>query len=138
MNNFNGKTAVITGAAGGIGLALAKHSAAQGMNVVLADIVETALAQAVKQLGLPAERILAIPTDVRHAAEIKALADTAYRQFDAVHLLFNNAGVALWRTTWEHTVSDCEYGFCCGSCLQSRHGGLQRQQARCGYAERNP
>ncbi|MCR2746758.1 SDR family NAD(P)-dependent oxidoreductase [Limnobacter parvus] len=109
MNNFKGKTAVITGAASGIGLAFAKHAAAQGMNVVLADIDETALAQAVRQLGLPAERILAIRTDVRHAAEIKALADAAYKQFDAVHLLFNNAGVALARTTWEHTVADWEW-----------------------------
>jgi NAD(P)-dependent dehydrogenase (short-subunit alcohol dehydrogenase family) len=109
MNNFNGKTAVITGAASGIGLSLAKHAAAKGMNLVLADIDEAALSTAVGQLNLPADRVLALRTDVRHAAEIKALADAAYGKFDALHLLFNNAGVALARTTWEHTVADWEW-----------------------------
>lgn len=109
MNSFNGKTAVITGAASGIGFALAKHAAAQGMNVVLADIDEAALNNAIEHLELPANRVLAVCTDVRHAAEIKALADAAYQQFHQVHLLFNNAGVALARTTWEHTVADWEW-----------------------------
>lgn len=109
MNNFNGKTAVITGAASGIGLALAKYAAAQGMNVVLADIDEAALRAATEQLNLPADRVLAVRTDVRHAAEIKALAEAAYGKFNVVHLLFNNAGVALARTTWEHTVADWEW-----------------------------
>ncbi|WP_275271676.1 SDR family NAD(P)-dependent oxidoreductase [Limnobacter sp. P1] len=109
MNNFSGKTAVITGAASGIGLALARHAAAQGMKVVLADIDEPALLAATEQLNLPADRMLAVRTDVRHAAEIKALADAAYGKFNRVHLLFNNAGVALARTTWEHTVADWEW-----------------------------
>ncbi|BET25887.1 NADP-dependent 3-hydroxy acid dehydrogenase YdfG [Limnobacter thiooxidans] len=109
MNNFENKTAVITGAASGIGLALARHAAAVGMNVVLADIDEAALNSAVQQLDLAAGRALAVRTDVRHAAEIKKLADAAYSQFGAVHLLFNNAGVALARTTWEHTVEDWEW-----------------------------
>ena len=109
MNNFENKTAVITGAASGIGLALARHAAAVGMNVVLADIDEAALNSAVQQLDLAAGRALAVRTDVRHAAEIKKLADSAYSQFGAVHLLFNNAGVALARTTWEHTVEDWEW-----------------------------
>lgn len=109
MKEFNGKTAVITGAASGIGLALAKYAAAQGMNVVLADIDEAALRAATEQLNLPADRVLAVRTDVRHAAEIKALAEAAYGKFSAVHLLFNNAGVALARTTWEHTVADWEW-----------------------------
>lgn len=109
MNDFEGKTAVITGAASGIGLALARHSASLGMNLVLADIDEVALSSAVQQLELPANRVVAVRTDVRHAAEIKKLADATYSQFGAVHLLFNNAGVALARTTWEHTVEDWEW-----------------------------
>lgn len=111
MNDFEGKTAVITGAASGIGLALARHSSSLGMNLVLADIDEVALSTAVQQLGLPASRVVAMRTDVRHAAEIKKLADSAYSQFGAVHLLFNNAGVALARTTWEHTMADWEWIF---------------------------
>lgn len=109
MHDFQGKTAVITGAASGIGLALARHSASLGMNLVLADIDEAALSTAVQQLCLPASRVVAMRTDVRHAAEIKKLADVAYSQFGAVNLLFNNAGVALARTTWEHTVADWEW-----------------------------
>jgi NAD(P)-dependent dehydrogenase (short-subunit alcohol dehydrogenase family) len=109
MHDFEGKTAVITGAASGIGLALARHGASVGMNLVLADIDEAALSSAVQQLELPANRVVAVRTDVRHAAEIKKLADVAYSQFGAVHLLFNNAGVALARTTWEHTVADWEW-----------------------------
>ena len=109
MSIFSVKAAVITGAASGIGLALARHAAAQGMKVVLADIDEPALLAATEQLNLPADRMLAVRTDVRHAAEIKALADAAYDRFNGVHLLFNNAGVALARTTWEHTVADWEW-----------------------------
>ncbi|WP_370263906.1 SDR family NAD(P)-dependent oxidoreductase [Limnobacter sp.] len=109
MNNLNGKTAVVTGAASGIGLALAKHAAAQGMNVVMADIDETALSNAAADLNVPADRLLTVPTDVRHASAIKHLADASYAKFGAVHLLFNNAGVALARTTWEHTADDWQW-----------------------------
>lgn len=106
MKTFTDKTAVITGAASGIGLALARHAAAQGMNLVLADIDEAALHDAAQSLALPPGRILTVRTDVRHASEIKALADAAYDRFGAVHLLCNNAGVALGRVTWEHTAED--------------------------------
>lgn len=106
MKTFTEKTAVITGAASGIGLALARRAAAQGMNLVLADIDEAALHDAAQSLALPLGRILTAPADVRHAAEIKALADAAYDRFGAVHLLCNNAGVALGRVTWEHTAED--------------------------------
>ena len=106
MKTFTEKTAVITGAASGIGLALARRAAAQGMNLVLADIDEAALHDAAQSLALPPGRILTAPADVRHAAEIKALADAAYDRFGAVHLLCNNAGVALGRVTWEHTGED--------------------------------
>ena len=106
MKTFTEKTAVITGAASGIGLALARRAAAQGMNLVLAEIDEAALHDAAQSLALPPGRILTAPADVRHAAEIKALADAAYDRFGAVHLLCNNAGVALGRVTWEHTAED--------------------------------
>ena len=106
MKTFTEKTAVITGAASGIGLALARRAAAQGMNLVLADIDEAALHDAAQSLALPPGRILTAPADVRHAAEIKALADAAYDRFGAAHLLCNNAGVALGRVTWEHTAEE--------------------------------
>ena len=109
MKEFGGKTAVITGAGSGIGLALAEHAAQLGMNVVLADIDETALNAALAKLGLPENRVLALKTDVRRAEHIKALADAAYSRFGAVHVLCNNAGVALARVTWEHTQADWEW-----------------------------
>jgi NAD(P)-dependent dehydrogenase (short-subunit alcohol dehydrogenase family) len=103
------KTAVITGAASGIGLALARRAAREGMNLVLADIDETTLTEAATTLGVDANRLLLRRVDVRHADEIKALADAAYDRFGAVHLLCNNAGVALGRMTWEHTRQDWEW-----------------------------
>ena len=109
MHFASSQTAVITGAASGIGLALAKHAASLGMNLVLADIDQTALNSAIESLNVPTERVLTVRTDVRHAAEIKALADAAYTRFGSVHLLCNNAGVALGRVTWEHTQADWEW-----------------------------
>jgi NAD(P)-dependent dehydrogenase (short-subunit alcohol dehydrogenase family) len=109
MKAFAKHTAVVTGAASGIGLALARRAAAEGMNLVLADIDEPALAGAAGGLGVPASRCLTLHTDVRHADQIRALADAAYARFGAVHLLFNNAGVALSRVSWEHTAKDWEW-----------------------------
>ena len=109
MKDFAGKTAVITGAASGIGLALAKLAAARGMNLVLADIDQAALDKAIPTLGMDSERVLGMRIDVRHDTEIKALADAAYARFGAVHVLCNNAGVALGRVTWENTKADWEW-----------------------------
>lgn len=106
MKQFNGRTAVITGAASGIGLELARRAAAEGMNLVLADIEYARLEEAAATLGLPAERLLLQRTDVSREAEIAALADAAFARFGGVHLLCNNAGVGLTRVTWEHTTAD--------------------------------
>ena len=109
MNTLHEKTAVITGAASGIGLALARRAAAQGMHLVLADIDQDALTAAAATLGVDAARLLLCRTDVRQQADIEALADAAYARFGAVDMLFNNAGVALGRVTWEHSVQDWEW-----------------------------
>jgi len=106
MKQFNGRTAVITGAASGIGLELARRAAAEGMNLVLADIEYARLEESAATLGLPAERLLLQRTDVSREAEIAVLADTAFARFGGVHLLCNNAGVGLTRVTWEHTTAD--------------------------------
>ena len=102
-------TAVITGAASGIGLALARRAAANGMNLVLADIDAATLAASAAALKVTPDRLLLQTTDVRKAEQIKALADAAYARFGAVHLLCNNAGVALGRVVWEHTRQDWEW-----------------------------
>ena len=109
MKQFSGRTAVITGAASGIGLELARRAAAEGMNLVLADIEYARWEEATTTLGLPAERLLLQRTDVSREAEIAALADAAFARFGGVHLLCNNAGVGLTRVTWEHSTADWEW-----------------------------
>ena len=106
MKQFSGRTAVITGAASGIGLELARRAAAEGMNLVLADIEYARLEESAATLGLPAGRMLLQRTDVSREAEIATLADAAFARFGGVHLLCNNAGVGLTRVTWEHTTAD--------------------------------
>ncbi len=109
MKQFRDRTAVITGAASGIGLELARRAAAEGMNLVLADIEAAKLDVAAAGLGIDADRILARRTDVSREDEIVALADAAFARFGGVHLLCNNAGVGLTRVTWEHSTADWEW-----------------------------
>ena len=109
MKQFTDRTAVITGAASGIGLELARRAAAEGMQLVLADIEFDKLEAAAAALHLPNERVLLRKTDVSQEAEIAALADAAFSRFGGVHLLCNNAGVALTRVTWEHTSADWQW-----------------------------
>jgi NAD(P)-dependent dehydrogenase (short-subunit alcohol dehydrogenase family) len=109
MKQFRDRTAVITGAASGIGLELARRAAAEGMNLVLADIEHGKLEAAAATLGLPADRLLLQKTDVSREAEVAALADAAFARFGGVHLLCNNAGVGLTRVSWELTTADWEW-----------------------------
>ena len=109
MKHFHDRTAVITGAASGIGLELARRAATEGMQLVLADIEYARLEEAAATLNLPAERLLLQKTDVSRENEIAALADAAFARFGNVHLLCNNAGVGLTRVTWEHSTADWEW-----------------------------
>jgi NAD(P)-dependent dehydrogenase (short-subunit alcohol dehydrogenase family) len=111
MKDFSGKVAVITGAASGIGLALTKKCLAEGMQVVMADIQQDALDKAAAALqAVGNNNILPVRTDVSIKEEIEALAATTMKQFGAVHLLFNNAGVGGGGvTTWESTQKDWEW-----------------------------
>lgn len=94
MREFSGKVAVITGAANGIGLALARACAREGMKVVLADIAAAALDRIAAELAAAKAEGLAMTCDVSRAAEVEELADVAFRRYGGVHLLCNNAGVA--------------------------------------------
>ena len=109
MQVQSGKTAVITGAASGIGLALATRAAKLGMNLVLADIDAEGLAAAALGLGLDPGRCCVQRTDVSRDEDVAALARLAFERYGAVHLLCNNAGVALSRVTWEHSLADWEW-----------------------------
>lgn len=101
---LHGKVAVITGGAGGLGIALARRCAARGMRLVLADVDPAALDAAARQLA--GTELAILPTDVTRPEQLEALARLAYDRFDAVHLLFNNAGVGLVKPVAETTAND--------------------------------
>lgn len=111
MKEFKGKVAVITGAASGIGRAIADRCAQEGMKVVLADIEEKALTEAEDEMKAAGASVLAVLTDVSKSGDIKMLAQETLGAFGAVHLLFNNAGVGLNPVTsvWENTLADWEW-----------------------------
>ncbi|NSX17636.1 MULTISPECIES: SDR family NAD(P)-dependent oxidoreductase [Cupriavidus] len=93
--------AVITGAAGGIGLALAQALAAQGYALALADIDAQALEAARAALARDGATVVALPTDVCDARQVAHLCDESFRQLGRVDLLFNNAGVLASGRCWE-------------------------------------
>ncbi|NNC75658.1 MAG: SDR family NAD(P)-dependent oxidoreductase, partial [Acidimicrobiia bacterium] len=88
-----GRVAVVTGAASGIGLAMVQRFAAEGMALVLADIEEEPLGQAVDDLRSGGAECIGVVTDVSDAAAMDHLAEEAFARFDSVHLVCNNAGV---------------------------------------------
>jgi NAD(P)-dependent dehydrogenase (short-subunit alcohol dehydrogenase family) len=105
MKELTGRVAVVTGAASGIGLALARRFAADGMKLVLADIEAEPLEKARAELAGHGFQVAAVRTDVSHQEDLAALADAAYGAFGAVHVLCNNAGVALpgvMSPVWTH------------------------------------
>jgi len=87
---------VVTGGASGIGRALAESLAAEGAAVVVADVDEAGLAETVKRIEARGGRALAVRTDVSDRAQVQALADRAFSALGRVHVLCNNAGVAIW------------------------------------------
>lgn len=109
MQDFNDKVAVITGAASGIGRALASHCVTRGMSVVLADINQQALDQLRQEFSGQGAKVLAVLTDVADPSAVDALADQAYREFGQVDLLFNNAGVLISGFSWERSVEDWQW-----------------------------
>lgn len=104
MDELTGRTAVVTGGASGIGLATARLLAAEGMNLVLADVEAGPLHEAAAELDA-----LGVVCDVGDLSSVQRLADEAYDRFGAVHLLFNNAGVALGGPVALMTHADWEW-----------------------------
>lgn len=101
MQTFQDKVAVITGAASGIGLGLAQAAAARGMKLVLADIEAAALDAAATALRDNGAVVHAVVTDVADAAAMENLERETLQAFNAVHLVFNNAGVGGGGCLWE-------------------------------------
>ena len=114
MQLLAGRVAVVTGAASGIGLALAERFAREGMKLVLADIDAPRLnevAMLFEGRGVP---VVAMALDVSDAAAVGRLATLAYDTFGAAHLLCNNAGVVpsgRFRPVWEYPLEDWKWAF---------------------------
>jgi NAD(P)-dependent dehydrogenase (short-subunit alcohol dehydrogenase family) len=106
MEDLQGKVAVITGGASGIGRAVAERAAAEGMKIVLGDIEEGPLAGAADDLAAAGAEAIGVRTDVADRASVEALRDRALDRFGAVHLVHNNAGIGLGGPIWEVTEED--------------------------------
>lgn len=109
MKNLQGKVAVITGGASGLGRAIADGCAREGMKIVIADIEDKALQQAASDLQQMGAQVLPLKCDVSKTADVQRLADKTYEAFGACHLLFNNAGVAGGKRAWETTEADWQW-----------------------------
>ena len=109
MKDFKDKVAVITGAASGIGRALADRCVQEGMKAVLADVEAEPLATAEASLKAFGATVLAVQTDVSQVRDVEALAQKTMEAFGAVHVLCNNAGVGTEAAVWESTLAEWEW-----------------------------
>jgi NAD(P)-dependent dehydrogenase (short-subunit alcohol dehydrogenase family) len=109
VKELQGRIAVVTGGASGIGLGLASAFAAEGMKVVVGDIEEPALGDAIAKLEASGAEVLGVRTDVSDDASVAALAAAAIDRFGAVHVVCNNAGVGGGGLSWEAPLSTWEW-----------------------------
>ena len=109
MELDTGKVAVVTGAASGIGLALANAFGARGCSVVLADIDHDALEAAAAEVGAHGVETLTVVTDVSQVEAVDALAAATIERFGAVHVVCNNAGVGGAGDPWVGPLETWEW-----------------------------
>ncbi|HUI27148.1 MAG TPA: SDR family NAD(P)-dependent oxidoreductase [Candidatus Kryptonia bacterium] len=109
MDAFRDRVAVITGGAGGIGMAMARAFAQRGARLVLADLDESGLQRATSELSASGAQALGVRTDVTKLDSVRALAEGAKRRFGAVHIVCNNAGVATFGEIKDSTHKDWEF-----------------------------
>ena len=109
IENFKGKTAVLTGAGSGFGLECARIGAHLGMNLVLVDVQQDALDKAEQEMTAQGVQVLARKVDVSNAAEMQSLGEAVKARFGAPHFVFNNAGVGSGGLVWENSLADWEW-----------------------------
>lgn len=109
ITDFKNKTAVLTGAGSGFGLACARVGAQLGMNLVLVDVQQDALDAVTQEMQAAGASVLAVRLDVSKAAEMDALGRAVQQRFGAPHLVFNNAGVGAGGLIWENSAADWEW-----------------------------
>jgi NAD(P)-dependent dehydrogenase (short-subunit alcohol dehydrogenase family) len=108
VQDLQGKTAVITGAASGIGLGIARTFATEGMRLVVADVDADRLDREAAALTAMGTDVRTVATDVADPDAVERLADEAYTNNGAVHVLVNNAGVIVRGSTWEIPLAEWE------------------------------
>jgi NAD(P)-dependent dehydrogenase (short-subunit alcohol dehydrogenase family) len=109
MKDFNGRVAAITGAASGIGRALAEELAGRGAHLALADIDEVGLAETVSRCEGKGVKVTSQRVDVADRAAVHAWADAVVADHGKVNVVFNNAGVALGATVGSMSYEDLEW-----------------------------
>lgn len=106
MDDFNGKVAVVTGAASGIGRSLALRCADEGMKVAIADLSLERLSALASELQSKGAQVLSVALDVSDMAAMQAFAQRCVTELGPVTLLFNNAGILQVGLTWAHTADE--------------------------------
>ncbi len=109
IQDFKGKTAVLTGAGSGFGLECARIGAKLGMNLVLVDVQRDALDAATAEIEATGVQVLSRLVDVSSTEQMEALAADVEKTFGAPHFVFNNAGVGSGGLIWENSVKDWEW-----------------------------
>ena len=109
MDQLNEKCVVVTGAGSGIGQALARAFAAEGMRVAIADVQADALEETENQLRAGGAAVLSGTVDVSDAAAVRGFAARVDREFDGADVVCNNAGVFAGGLTWDRPVADFEW-----------------------------
>ena len=123
MRDLAGKTAVVTGGGSGIGRGTVLALAEAGMHVVVADLDEGTAKAVADEASALGPRAIAHRTDVTDKASVEALADAAYAGFGAVHVLHNNAGVAVFQSIDKTT--DAEWNWILSVNLHGVINGIQ-------------
>jgi NAD(P)-dependent dehydrogenase (short-subunit alcohol dehydrogenase family) len=106
MQDFAGRVGVVTGAASGIGLAVATAFAAEGMRVVMADVDEEGLDRHVRTLGEGGADVHGVAADVRHPADVERIGQRAVERYGTLHVAVNNAGIVNGGTSWELSLDE--------------------------------
>jgi NAD(P)-dependent dehydrogenase (short-subunit alcohol dehydrogenase family) len=109
MKSFQGKTAVITGAASGFGLETSRLAARAGMNIVMADVQQDALEKAAAEIGSLGAPVLPFRLDVSRAEQVEAMGRATVERFGVPHFVFNNAGIGSGGLIWEHSAREWEW-----------------------------
>src|SRR3954468_24075731 len=113
MEKLEGRVAVVTGGAGGLGRALGQRFAQEGMRVMLADVQADLLAQTVHELREEGLEVAGVATDVTKFESVEALREATLETYGAVHVVCNNAGIGAGAegAMWEHELTDWRWAF---------------------------